>query len=176
MQPLGLVRESKAKHFSMCRTEWKSHLPQAPGHALAIAAQESFSLVCCKLLLTHASFFTREPVSSTTLHSRHCCNLFMGFSCARHWALHLIFVELHEVSPGCTPACEWSPFSSCILTAPLNSSSNLLSQCSVFQVVNQELRVLAQVLIPVSSSHTADPHTSSLMAQTIFQQSYDHVL
>lgn len=76
MQPLGLVWEWKAKHFSMCSTEWKNHLPQAPGHALAMAAQEPFSLVCCKLLLAHGSFFTREPVSSTTLHSRHCSSLY----------------------------------------------------------------------------------------------------
>lgn len=76
MQPLGLVWEWKAKHFSMCSTEWKNHLPQAPGHALAMAAQESFSLVCCKLLLAYGSFFTREPVSSTTLCSRHCSRLY----------------------------------------------------------------------------------------------------
>lgn len=102
----------------------------------------------------------------------------MGFTHARYCALHLIFVEFHWVSPGCAPTCEWSPFSSCILTAPPNSSpsSNLLGWCSVFQVVNPELRVLAQVLIIESSSHTADLYTSSLMTQTIFQKPYEQVI
>lgn len=56
----------------------------------------------------------------------------------------------------------------------LSSSSlaNLLRMCLVFQVVNTELRVLSQVLIPESSSHTADHCTLSLMAQTVFQPPY----
>lgn len=97
MQPLGLVWESNAKHFGMCWTEWRNHLPWAPGHALAMAAQEPFSVVCCKVLLAHGSFFTGEPVSSTTWHSRHCSSLYwsMGFTHARYWALHFIFVEFH---------------------------------------------------------------------------------
>lgn len=103
----------------------------------------------------------------------------MGFTHARYWTLHLIFIEFHWVSPGCTPTREWSPFSSCMLTAPPNSSpsSDLLGWCSVFQVpVNQELRVLAQVLIPATSSHTVNLYTSSLMAQRIFQKPFEPVI
>lgn len=174
MQPLGLVWESKAKHFSMCWTEWRNHLLQAPGQALAMTAQEPFSLVCCKLLLDRDSFFTREPVSSTTLHSRHCS------SCIDPWVLlvQILGFALYFCWISLGFSRLYNHLASCILTAPFNLSwsSNLLSWCSGLQVINQELRVLAQILIPEPSSHTADHHTSSLMAQPIFQHPYDAVI
>lgn len=168
MQPLGLVWESKAKHFSMCSAEWKKCPPQAPGPALAMAAQELFSLVCCKLLLALGSFFTRKPVSSTALHSRLLQPLLihglyqsqiLGFALDFCWIslgfsrlyTHLWMVTLFLLHTNCSPEL--------IIIIQFAEPVLSLSGCQ------SEIKGIGSGTDPRVKQSYCDHHTSSLMTQ-----------